>query len=644
MEAFPIDSQDSSNGVTPAEDKTRIVSPCTALRGVIGNDLMMIDRRQADLFGALGGARSPFSGIAGWPTLAEVCEAYSRRFLKAHGQVEWEAAGGERGDGGAPTCRLVSPMAVQAVRHIVDNGGGLLWQDRDGVMWAVRLVPSKGLDKDSLFGFSISWNGSALPLDPRVRDEYEQAVNRAILAPEQSKLKKARRALDTVARQLRLYTRAAQMLWAIHQAVVSQRCSTVLLPDVLLGQLIWGGARASWPSDWRGEIMSVLKSLMSLRSEVLRLSPTEWKPRVGAASVAVAGVRLLGIEHPEEDICRDCCPLNNSQQRHSHIVVQVGLGFLGVLENFMTEDVPWGRTFDFVNVPEGDRGKLIQDARKTGAIVTVNAPVALLGPAKWSPLKGAPARILQALIRETTRARRRNRSESGKPQLVKGNLVPGTRLRVLIKCSLLKANGRYVVFGGNGSRAGMGYMIVGKQGTGWLARCGYEVPEDIDSLRRTVKDFLADLHKVAELLGLVVVGFQPSKQQTWLSIDELCSMAGSPGCWSALTAVHLRIYAPEDYLERMRACLEKAGGFEAVCDANSIENNHDESNIGGGLGADLAMEIARLKIRQKEIAMRAGITQSSVSQFLNGRRPWPDRVRKEIETMIVAKRQAQTMP
>ena len=372
---------------------------------------------------------------------------------------------------------------------------------------------------------------------------------------------------------------------------------------------------------------------MRLRSEVLRLSPTQWRPQVGAASVAVAHVERLYVSHPESDICHDYCPMWNSRERHSHFVIQVGLGFLGVLENFVTGTIEEGRTYNFSQTPKDDQGETILAARKAGHIITVNAPVAMLGQANWSPLRGTPAQIMQALVREVTRTRGGRGSESsGRPRVVIGNRVPGIRPQSLVQCPYLGFNGHYVVFGGNGRRAGMGYTIVGKKGKGWLSRCGFQTLDDIPSLRKATMKFLAGLSTLAHLLDLKVVGLLPTADNfQWRSLDELLGMAGSKACWPKLAAVHLRIFGPENYADRIRACLAEAGGFALL--PNGAGDG--KTNTPASSDSDLVVSLARWKITQTEIAKRLGITQPSVSDFMHGRRRWPERVRQEVGKMIL---------
>jgi hypothetical protein len=47
--------------------------------------------------------------------------------------------------------------------------------------------------------------------------------------------------------------------WAIHLAVITQRSPDIVLPDVLLGQVFWGGDKKAWPSNWRGWLLTRLE-------------------------------------------------------------------------------------------------------------------------------------------------------------------------------------------------------------------------------------------------------------------------------------------------------------------------------------------------------------------------------------------------
>src|SRR5262249_61492144 len=82
------------------------------------------------------------------------------------------------------------------------------------------------------------------------------------------------------------------------------------------------------------------------------------------------------------------------------------------------------------------------------------------------------------LVREVTRVRKKGESERlDRAEVRTGNRVPDIRGRHQVACPLLRTDGRYVSFNGNGLRRGLGYLIVGKK-RGWLARCRYLVGVD----------------------------------------------------------------------------------------------------------------------------------------------------------------------
>src|SRR5262249_6750098 len=139
--------------------------------------------------------------------------------------------------------------------------------------------------------------------------------------------------LQRAAQGLRLYERAACGLWALHAAVLAQRSSLVLLPDVTLRQVVWGGRRGL-PPHWRAQLGAVLRSLLSLRWASSRFNTHGWQPRFGAQAVAVSYVEDLRVSRPDEDRCRPCCGLHGRGVPHGHFLVGVGHGFLGALELF----------------------------------------------------------------------------------------------------------------------------------------------------------------------------------------------------------------------------------------------------------------------------------------------------------------------
>src|ERR1043165_4996268 len=53
--------------------------------------------------------------------------------------------------------------------------------------------------------------------------------------------------------------RIGGLYWAILQAVIVQKSSQVILADVALAQLRWGGQKSRWPRNWRNQLVQRLK-------------------------------------------------------------------------------------------------------------------------------------------------------------------------------------------------------------------------------------------------------------------------------------------------------------------------------------------------------------------------------------------------
>ncbi len=367
--------------------------------GGVVPDRVMIDKAQSQLFSALGRTRSPFHGVAAWPVLDDLLARRSREVLEVKGAAQWAAAGGVRGPDGKLTCAPTSTLAAQVVREVAADPGGLLWADTKGTVWAVRLVPAADRDPASFFGFALSWGGNGALLDPEVGAKNRESRRK-------NWMEEARSRLGLQARWMRLAARAAQLLTAIHLAVTAQRRSVVLLPDVLLGQVVYGGDRDHWPRDWRHDIMQTLVSLTDLRAEVLRLSAAGWRLQFGAHSVAIAHVEQLWVTRLEEDFCRPCRPMWNSADRHGHLLAQTGYGFLGVLEKFATGSESTCRTFDFQKTPPNEVGEEVGAARKAGATAVTAVPrgpvrpVQVVGAVRSARGRPHPRRVSRKAFRE----------------------------------------------------------------------------------------------------------------------------------------------------------------------------------------------------------------------------------------------------
>jgi hypothetical protein len=309
--------------------------------------------------------------------------------------------------------------------------------------------------------------------------------------------------------------------------------------------------------------------------------------------------------------------------RHGHFVVQIGLGFLGIMERHAIEGTEARRIYDFKK-SEGKATGEIKDARKQGRLVTVNLPVKIFGSAKWSNLSVEHQRIIQALIREVTRPAARKRAtqkeRNDAAEVVTGNRVPGRSSRKLVACSLLRASGPHVAFNGNGQRRGLGYRIVGSRRTGWLYKCGYDVSGDRRSVAREVRRFLDDLQAVAGVLGLTVVGYHRGSSR-WVDFERLRTVARQRKGVTLLEQHELRIFGPPDYQDRLRRHLEQHGRL-LIPKLDDEAEAQEEPPVSQD-STSIRQRMHKLGVTHRKLAEHLGCTQQFATPVLNGKRPWP---------------------
>jgi hypothetical protein len=607
-------------------------------------DLGMADRTQIELFAAVGRTKGPFHGVIDWPYLNSRVEQSSSRLLAGEGEEAWKAACGVYGDDGKPNFGMRSAAAARIVQEIAATPGAFIWTDGQGTGWAVRLVPVSAGEPGESAGLALSWNGGGRVIDPLAREEYRRAVEQQMAELPPGSEGETRTSLQKIAERMWLYERGEQLLWAIHAAVLMQRRSVVLLPDVGLGETLWSGDRARWPDNWRGSLVDVLNSLTQLHVAMLRVGGVAWRPQLTMRSAAVASFEDLERNRKQQGLCRPVCPLWNQAQAHGHFLIQIGYGFLGLLEAFAVRDNQGVRQFNFKqNKPQGEEGKVLVEARKKGQLVPVHLPTKVFGPSEWSRLTCGHRGIIQALVREVTRVHKKGEAKRlDRAHVRVGSLVPDARGRREIVCPLLQAGGRYVGFNGNGQFEGLGYQVVGRKDKGWLARCGYVRAVQADAewagkkgIGRITRRFLAELEEVAELLGLTVVGLA-RRTESWLTLAQVREIAELSDGMKSLGQVHLRIYGPEDYLQRLRRALEERGDFSVIPGGDGPPIPPEGDALLGDGGGDLRVQLRQAGLSQEDLARHLGVSESFVSQVLNGKKQWPAVMRERAEAFLGA--------
>ena len=390
--------------------------------------------------------------------------------------------------------------------------------------------------------------------------------------------------------------RVRQLLHLVQAEVVRQRYSAVTIPDVVIAEAVWGD-RTRWPKRWRRDV----KKLVSTLPKDL-VEHTEWRP---VSVVQQHGERVV---RKRQNMCPDRCPLHGTDTAHRHVVVFAAEMLLGLLEHHRIDALGIlgrpSRQYDFCNPSDNDAAEAISAAWREGRLAYLHGPALIYGPAAWTGLSGTELSVWQAVFRELTR-----HAKSSRPD----------RARVMrhANCPLV-SDEPHVVFAGNfktkeqaGSR---GFRIIGPTNKGWSKKTGIEIPRaerplSIDN-RPVAQDFLHALAGLESKFSLTAAG---RLGEAWLGCKAMQKLANSrsPAEWTRLMDARLRVFAPHDYLDRIQAYFRQQGGF-----APETEQ------------LPLAVRINASSLTKKEIAEAAGITPSALSEFLSGRRPWPDRVRK----------------
>jgi len=336
--------------------------------------------------------------------------------------------------------------------------------------------------------------------------------------------------LETVVSGLRLDEKSERLLWSIHAEVLRRKLSVVDLPDKYLAEIVWG--RRERPKNWRSYLRRYLGTLTRLH-----YLSTKNVDRPFDFNSAVL-LSASSLQTTPEDVCAGDC-VWYGQRRHHHFRINVGGGFLGALEQFAEDENLTVRAYRF---PEASRRRMtttLSNVGRTGRIGKLYLPAKIGNIDVCKTFTVSQRRLLQALIHETTRDSRSN--DASGAAVSTGRMVVGAYLSRTLPCPFLEADQPYIGFNGNRVRRGMGYLLASPGG--WQNKSGYELA--------ATRDFLADLRVLQNRLSIVPVGFAPASGD-FLSLSRICALAENAASRSSLDRVHLRVYAPADYLTRWR--------------------------------------------------------------------------------------------
>jgi hypothetical protein len=486
---------------------------------------------------------------------------------------------------------LILADANRAEEFLLLGRSRRLWEgfrihtNADGTVWATT-------GRDSHV-FAVTWLGPGWVFETAAPERWAQELKERQDAMRTASPEQHQDELRAIIARLRLGIIAERVLWLGHQQVLRLRTSLLVLPDFLLAEAIWGSV-CSWPAHWRQEILAILKGLCWIH---VTKGPIQDSTQLGTDTVLIT--HATDLRHTPQDACGNGCD-GQPDGHHHHYLINIGRGFLGVLEDFaQAEDASGVRTYAFpVSGRSRRQSTTLRKVGRSGQLVSIYLPAKLGERSVCDALTTSQHRLLQALVRETTRNPGPERQSVSEAQIIQGNLVPTTNGKAAFPCDLLDARAAYVGFNGNKVLKGRGYRLLTPGG--WLAKAGYS-GDDIAA-------FFLDLAALADRLALIPVGVEPGTHSC-LTLNQMSGLVGTGHGLTRLGRLHLRVYAPSDYLARWNAFF---GWEEQVCQAT-------ETNA----ALAIAVAIQKQGISQKQLAQGMGVDASLLSKVLRGKKGWP---------------------
>jgi hypothetical protein len=452
----------------------------------------------------------------------------------------------------------------------------------NGVPWRATRVGASALGISPL-GPGRLWDAAASE-----DDRQEAALLREQLAGMSAGQRSV--ALDGAVTHVRFGPLAARVAWSVHLTALRQRSSLIYVPDQWLARQLWGNGKR--PRSWRHTILELLFGLSWLHVADWRVG--QEYPEFGSASVLIT--HAGDLRGTPDDRCPEHCWLAGGE-RHQHFQIDVGPGFLGILERCATTDDGGIRTYVFPSyVRKRSKAVSLQRLGKSGRLQQVFVPALVGEPEPCCQLTQRQHRLLQALTRELTRPRSDARSQSQAATVIRNRTIPSFAGRDGLLCSQLDAGREYVAFNGNGVRSGRGYRI---RPSGWLGRTGYDG-------RDRVNEFLSDLDVLSEKLALTAVAVGPDDKI--LPMAELVTLVRLRRS-RELERVHLRVYGPADFAESWSEQFGSTPG--------------DDRDVSGSLLEELSRAVIESQMSRRQIALEFEIDSSFLSKVLAGKKPLP---------------------
>ena len=279
-------------------------------------------------------------------------------------------------------------------------------------------------------------------------------------------------------------------------------------------------------------------------------------------------------------------------------------------------------------------------------IATANYPILLFSSSPRIGLTPPQRMLMRTIPLELTRpatGKKSKRADGAEVITAGGSGTGGEQGTVTVAPDLLP--GRYVAFNGNGAGnkshlRGRGYSL-----KAWMRRTGYLPKTDInDAIQEegssdtsvplagtqmgdksaefwdSVKWFKNDLKTLAESFSLSVWLWNQSRRE-WQSFDAVTESVRSKSGRTWLRKARVRIYAPEDYLQRWRNQFAAWMGFRV------IPAPGDETVSLGGRASSPARVRQFLRdngLRQIDLARVLQVSANTLSALMNDRQKWSE--------------------
>ncbi|QDU96231.1 bifunctional DNA primase/polymerase [Lignipirellula cremea] len=487
------------------------------------------------------------------------------------------------------------------------SGQTELQRDSSGHVWAVASCHSP-------MAIPLLGDGWHFDLAARTRWQDRHTDRLTLLATMTDSAQE--KELGSLTERFRFGPLSERLVWVIHREILRQRCSCIEIPDTVIRDAVWDGRV---PKHWRAELRRMFASLSLLH--LTRPSKPSGFVAFGDNTAVLTHFKVRNrSEHTD---CPEGCVLAGGEP-HTHVLVNVGRGFLGCLEDLAANQVGVAIRHYQLDAPSDDhevrqsKEQLLRRVGKGGTLTSIYLPAVIGNREICASFSSKQRELFQVLFRERTRVTKKKRGQIAEMECFQGQMVAAVaadrrgRPAPTIPCEHLTASDVYVGFNGNGKRKGRGYKL-----STWASKAHYQ-----QSL-----DFLRDVRVLSERLGLIVAAINPATSM-WVGISDLIALVHNRPC--VAERHHVRFYAPADVVERWG----KLFGWSTEI---SREAMLDNATVAKGI-------LLENQVTQRAAARAIGIDASAFSKMLKGRRKLPNQSLQRLREWVATRDKTSTQP